>query len=649
MAMNHILTYGERLPGYMYMSYLETKNVPKWAERITPDGKHDIDHEAYMKYFSEFVKHNPCTHFFVNSTEGSSVYDYPDLTVKVAKAVKAIDPRLKIGAVANVSGGVEAVRKIRKDVLEAIDIFVDDIYNTEVDVLLFKRELERLGYKNKEIWLPEHGDLASRDQVSRAAVMVRNVTFALANGLDKLLWWSDPAPSYIMLDKNYQYTFGPDLRGSADYLIDKNFFAGWRTKGGGPRIAPARKHSEQAWSPFLEAVSLHHLMKHLGYVYDGRTLDIGCDITGLLYKNKLFPGKSGKEISILALSRIPGSGAIHKIMKVDSPYHLTDIYGQGKALNPKEGISLVTITEEPLLGAFNELQSKIQFAESPVKITLPQAIFPGSTVELKVILNNPFSVTCDEELKVFIDPRWAITPETQQVKLAVGAKGEYTFQIKAPQKIFAAQYPIFLRFSTSEGKIWGELEEKITVTDNLTMTMEAKPGRPGEKPDVQITLKNNSTRAEMAQVSLLTSLTTQLRPEKLVKSCELPAGKTGIVNFNLNRSPEVNSPYGLECSVSASGQTIKSAEKLFFIGVPKRKMPIKIDGDLGDWSANNPAILPFFCSYRIPDREASKNYHPDDPKNDWKGKQDSSAVFYMCWDENRIYWAMRITDDIKYN
>lgn len=62
---------------------------------------------------------------------------------------------------------------------------------------------------------------------------------------------------------------------------------------------------------------------------------------------------------------------------------------------------------------------------------------------------------------------------------------------------------------------------------------------------------------------------------------------------------------------------------------------IVIDGDLGDWNLDSPAVI-----------NSAEQIIRDG--NLWKGVDDCSATYYLSWDEENLYMAAQVTEDTPF-
>jgi len=94
----------------------------------------------------------------------------------------------------------------------------------------------------------------------------------------------------------------------------------------------------------------------------------------------------------------------------------------------------------------------------------------------------------------------------------------------------------------------------------------------------------------------------------------------------------------------ADGATTTAKRSVAFRGVTRRKTPITIDGKLDDWDFDRLVTLDFFLP-REPANltRIAKDANPERLR--WKGLEDASGTFSIQWDNERVYFAFRFTDD----
>jgi len=117
---------------------------------------------------------------------------------------------------------------------------------------------------------------------------------------------------------------------------------------------------------------------------------------------------------------------------------------------------------------------------------------------------------------------------------------------------------------------------------------------------------------------------------------------SGAVTFSLERDP-ARRPQRYAVAVRATrGPWVVNEEKVEVIfdaatarpvAVPRAAGPVMVDGDLGDWNGS--------AAMRL-----DSAGHVVKWKKPWQGPEDLSATGYLMWDDNHLYFAAEVTDDV---
>lgn len=73
-------------------------------------------------------------------------------------------------------------------------------------------------------------------------------------------------------------------------------------------------------------------------------------------------------------------------------------------------------------------------------------------------------------------------------------------------------------------------------------------------------------------------------------------------------------------------------ENIYTINAKKMTLPVKIDGELGDWDLSNPFVI-------------EKRQNAVYGRENWGGPKDLSVNFYSVWDQDALYFAFVVTDN----
>lgn len=121
----------------------------------------------------------------------------------------------------------------------------------------------------------------------------------------------------------------------------------------------------------------------------------------------------------------------------------------------------------------------------------------------------------------------------------------------------------------------------------------------------------------------------------------IPKGKTSLIEFNC---PDIlrKGSYSVNYDITLeSGESYNSNAMLEFTLAKKAKNPIVIDGVLDESEWDFTTAL--YSDNKDQIASAAGFYY------DWKGKDDLSAKTVVSWDEEKFYFASKVTDDIHFN
>jgi len=121
----------------------------------------------------------------------------------------------------------------------------------------------------------------------------------------------------------------------------------------------------------------------------------------------------------------------------------------------------------------------------------------------------------------------------------------------------------------------------------------------------------------------------------------IPKGKTSLIEFNF---PDIlkKGAYSVDYDICLeTGETYNSSAVLEFTLAKKRKNPIVIDGVLNEDEWDFSTAL--YSDNKDQIASAAGFYY------DWKGKEDLSAKTIVSWDEEKFYFASKVTDDVHFN
>jgi len=154
-----------------------------------------------------------------------------------------------------------------------------------------------------------------------------------------------------------------------------------------------------------------------------------------------------------------------------------------------------------------------------------------------------------------------------------------------------------------------------------------------------VNLFNRTAKTVNAKVAVELAGKTLVSRDMLLKSKEtlslpvdLPAGSSGAIQ-------EIPLKVSLLAAGKSKPQVLDAALRLLIC--QKRETPVSVDGDFSDWPEKYKITMPDTFKEFLP-----PNWNKYPKPIPWKGKQDLSADLYAGWDENYLYLALIVRDDI---
>ena len=637
-ASRRTFTFQERDPLYYYtMFYTQIrKHVPDWALATGKTRSDDdfIDPEAYAKYVEAYVRHTDGRIYMTIGLEGADITHFPKLAKAAYAAVKRVDRRIKVMCQVDYLKGREYAKILcDSGLIDYVDVLAFDVYSVKLGSSIndFRQYLEERG-KLKEYLVPEYSYTGSYDQEERSRRIPDFCLGALANGVDKLRWYSNWNPT-VNVRAPIEGGWGQTgiLTGQDEKLSPGATIL--------PSVAYNRNYARGNLYPFLQEAMLYNMYENFSIEKFRTFLDLGKDTEGVLF--------DGDGYSSACIWRHSGQARINVI--VDSggvPFTIIDIYGRRNYLCPTGDKTLITIGQNPLIFRFDRLVTSFTAVKADFSVTKSQsAVAPGESVDVTVGFTNPFGRSWAGELCLEVGSGWRVAPLRNSVALAPGKSIKTKFTLTAPENITAGNYPLIISLDNAIGKT-GVVYDEITVGAPVALTLSERPFTHTSRAALIATLRNDTAKNVSGVVKIQGDLGDGAHPPLLEREVVVEAGKTTVVKFDLGKwKPNMNRDYPVHAAFyMADGAAIKAKRTVSFRGVPRRKAPIKIDGKLDDWDFDKLVTFDFFMP-REPSNLVGINKDGNPKHMQWKGVEDASGTFNIQWDDERIYFAFQFKDD----
>jgi len=628
--------FEKRRAGMCMFHYTQGGGGPGWAANV---GGTTWDAEAYGKYVGEFARHSDWLTYALVSPEGVDC-DNPQIeamAVAAAKAIRAVDPRIKI--IAKFDYSPERIANWKY--LDLIDGIVADDYTSTsfTSAGAIKQAVAKKGKPDFEVWLCETGYTGSRDSRERLRHCITQPAGTIQDGVSKLMWfeWCVAGLQSDIRGENLEKSFDyvqrflikrPELDGHAGSLsVDGNgvWTGAWQTRGRTATGAPFEVGG--GWSQFmtLERVGIYNCTKELQFGNPaGRFSPIeGVQVElfhhalekttiAVLWRNSVNP-------PTLAWLDTQGKEVVHM-----------DMYGVRETLRPisRKGI-LVTLSQDPII---LKLSGKIKpedlkFVEVPG--SLPDSALvrgQGGTLEVPAPAGDK---ACFKLGANFLAGR------TNTVDVAGGmAKIAAAVPAELPDGDY--RFKALLRDGK---KTFGVCEARYSVSPGMKLDVDTVPYVKGGKAAVVATVVNMTPVEQKVELRHVNPITTGLEPRLYTATLTVPAKSSAQQRFELDDVPNPHRQYVLTVDAqAASGIKLSKTETLGFRAVRKAATPIVADGKTDDWNLDELTPILFSHDWQPP----SRDYTP--ANSHWGGPKDLMGRIYFRWDEKNLYFLSIIED-----
>lgn len=359
----------------------------------------------------------------------------------------------------------------------------------------------------------------------------------------------------------------------------------------------------------------------------------------------LFQDRDGQSLQVLYKTKgredvfvpLPGVDAV-QLIRIDGRRIDLDAGGQGVTL---------TVGEDPLLllykGGPNSLPSSLE--KPAIALASPaDSLVSGQQASLAVSLNG--APADGVELKA--PPFWEVSKE---------ADGQAVrFSVRPPENSSAREGDLHVSLNNAAGKPCADLVWRPRITGSLSMEVLAVARLKDQPEGIKLIIRNNGPKPQEVAWSL------ELKNEQPMKGgafkevrpagayfSETPEGRQTIAPDSVAEitvpleKVAPNTLYQVSARVrDASGRTLTAERPAGgFVAVMRAKRPPTLDGTLdeADWAAAPAATLDKAEQFFV----IRKNVKPPPT---WTDAKDLSGTLKFLWDDQYLYVAAEITDDL---
>ncbi len=310
-----------------------------------------------------------------------------------------------------------------------------------------------------------------------------------------------------------------------------------------------------------------------------------------------------------------------------------DWMGNSQEVKTVNGVLNVELKQEPIyvVGVSGKLWSSR--AVKPLKVAQPRIkAYPGSIV----VVRGSLTATAEKSLKGLLtlncdSKRMVDVAKTKGVSVGAGKQETFEYRFTLPGDISPGMYPMSLNLSQNGSMIavagcTVNVESPVTINDiEPFASRDNKFGLRIAVKEIQGRESKGTLRIRINGVPESGKLIDyQLSPQE---TRVLP-----VIYDHLNVSPITMYPVEVRLT-TADGYTFTKSNDINFFAAKKPAAAPKIDGDLSEWTAVAPVTLQGLKQIvRSPEF-----YH---------GDEDLRAAFRFAYDEQSLYVAVEVIDDI---
>ncbi len=612
-----------------------SRNAPDWAIIDDPfhEGCRGFQIDGYVKYIVEYVKTNRHRIVQVVPSGLERTIDARTLELqrKAYASIKKECPEIPVGMMVwgvLSKSGVDLI--LKEKLYEVADFFDTHVYLSAVDWTEWERLrkiLKRKGIQRRLI-STEFARVGGTDQLQRARDVITSNLDAHAHDMYRIT-------NFLMYVGNNRPIKNTVLRG--DYPGDG---FQWMQYVDRPRVSPmiegkswrnglyGKDFRGSSLMPMLHAMSFYNLVQNTECA-DFKLMFQPTDRSvAYVY------ARDGKTICYLYL-REPAPPTTLALMS-NTPYTMQDLYARSDKVTPA-GASLVVATMDPLALVFDKevpelykaktAKEVLKLVEGGLAVT---TVARGATTQAKVVLPPVFRRSFKATVKATVDGTWPQT-KAQTVAVNIDKPAATTLPITVAADRPAGSYTFATRIYDG-GKLVTVLKQPLVVSEVLSISMAGVPMTKTQDPAIAVTITSLADQPMAGTVTVANRyFGTDYEPALLQKPYSVgPKGRTEV-RFELPREQVgLAGSYVMQATLAdKTGFTIKATDDISFQPCVKTQKPIKVDADLTDWDLDELLPIPFDRWMRGP-----------------RKPEEFSAKFYSRWDDEKLYFAMVVTDSV---
>lgn len=641
------IKFGKKLPPFPRVTYCpnieQERTNKKWIrdevppEAIIPDplhpGRITFKIDPYVEYIMAYIRHN---HQAIDRVVPSGLEREIDsrtieLHKKVYEAIKKEFPEIKVGFMLygltmNPSSDVDLF--LKEKLYKWCDFLDTHIYSSSIDWTEWERlksELKKAGRDDIFLVSTEFSKVGGMDQIGRSRSIIAAHLDAFAHGMNHIYYFNvinnqsvpepflrQPTDLGSTQESGFLFMQRVVRPKVSDDIVLKDYYKKWIWWA----------YLNDSIMPLLQTTTYYNLVQNFETSTYRKTIHPDKDTIGYIFD------KENKTIVSLWLKKPVGRKNF--ILKEVPSFTVCDLFGRKKKIFPVNGISIITVDENPLTLLFDSNIKNFQIEQLSGNIQI-DTIPPGTSGKLTINIDSPFDG--EFTLSSTVDGYWPDI-KNKKVKLKKGKKIKTVFPVKIKSNQKTGNYPLTVNL-ISNNKIAGFILTELNVGKPLKVEIETIPLTKKTDPAIVVKITNFKHKRIKGKVIFDDKyFSTGYRDTLYESGYTVNANKQEKIIFPVNRNlVNLATSYNISALIKdTSGIEIEKEEEIGFRACEKAKGKIKIDGDLSDWNLNELTPIPF-------EREFTSWGKKIKDRNDLSGK------LYTLWDKNYLYFGVIVKDN----
>ena len=645
------ISLGSKLPSFPRVTYcpnIEQVQSPNFIppECVIPNplrpGQVTFQIDPYVEYILAYVRHNreAIGRLIPSGIERTIDARTIELHKKVYTAVKKEFPDLPVGfslygLPLNPSADVDLF--LREKLYDYCDFIDTHVYSASVDWTEWKRlqsACVKMGRKPLPLYSTECCRVGGMGQVSRCRDMVAFHLDAFAHDMKRVYYYNmsntlSRTQPFLREETNlggdmnsgYMYVQRVERPRVSRDLVIADAESRWR-KGG----IYSSECGGNTLMPVLQTMTYYNLVQNFDRAEYIKTLQPTPETIAYVFE------RDGKTLVGMWLqSPVPAQTFL---IAGDIPFSVQDLFGRVERMQPRAGGALLTVDEDPVTLVFDRKVEDLRIRKVNGGMRV-DGIARGGEGEVQVQIPGVFKENLPLRVNCTVDGTWPPIREwTTTVEPGKAAKQKLSAKIAMDQN--AGSYPLSARLMAGDSLV-GLLKAPLQVEELVKLEVEGVPLTRAQAPAVKVIARSLSDSPLKGVLRLENRL---LAPDPRAAAQEkeyqiAPRGRIEILFPVEPQQVNLTTSYDVKVElIDESGIRLTREDSIGFRATERTPGKIVIDGDLSDWKLEERTPIPFSREISYGGRHIA-------------GPADLSGDFHTLWDENYLYFAAVIKDDIQ--